>query len=310
MRARAALLALLLTSACAHRPPAAPVGWPAQTDWIVDGRTGEVSTYDAMVADLADADVVFVGEDHDNPHHHEIQRRILSSLADRRAGLGLGMEMLQKHSQPQADQFTAGSLDVDGLAKAVEWRRTWGFSFAWYRPVFEVARAHKLPLFALNADDEEVHRVSKVGLSGLSPEEKASLPELDLKDPHYREFVKTSFSSHHAMPADAFERFFAAQVLWDETMASRTVEAMKQGDKPRPMFVMAGTGHLVQRMGIPSRVERRVPGVKTRVVLPLAATKKSRPNFKKSAAEKDCDWVWVTPEPEDDLPGSQAQRSP
>lgn len=296
-RRAAVVLLLLLTGACAKKPPGAPVGWPVRAEWIVDGHDGAPSTFAAMIDDLATADVVFVGEDHDNPHHHEVQRRILSALAERRPDLALGMEMLQERSQADADRFTSGTLDVDGLAKAVEWPRSWGYPLEMYRPLFELARAKKIPLYALNADDDLVHRVGKVGPAGLGPEEKARLPELDLTSEKYRSFVKEAFGSQHQMPAEAFERFFAAQVTWDETMAARTVEAMRVGEKTRPIFVMAGNGHLVQRMGVPSRVERRVPGIRTRVVLPLAAKPRAHPDFKHSAAEKDCDWAWVTPEP-------------
>ncbi|HVO29590.1 MAG TPA: ChaN family lipoprotein [bacterium] len=296
---RRPLLALVslaaLLGGCAPRPPRAPEGWPQKTEWIVDGRTGERSSFDAMIDDLSGADVVFVGEDHDNPHHHELQKRVLDALAAKKNGMGLGMEMLQERSQKVADEFSEGKIDADALASEVDWKRTWGFPFAMYRPVLEVARAKKVALFALNADDEVVHKVSQKGLEGLTAEERAKVPELDLSSKEYRDFVREAFQGHMKMSEDRFERFFTAQVIWDETMASHTADAAKN----RPMMVMAGTGHLLRRMGIPSRVERRLPSAKTRVLLPLAAGAKDRPDFKRSAREHEADWIVVTPDAPD-----------
>lgn len=292
----ATALGALVLSGCAKHPTGAPRGWPGRAEWIVNGRTGERADFATMIDDIANADVVFVGEDHDNPHHHDLQRRILAALAERHANLGLGMEMLQERSQPVADDFTHGKIDSDGLARAVDWPRSWGFSFSMYRPILEVARARKLPLFALNADDDLVHRISKVGVDGLTAEEKARLPELDLGNQEYRAFVKEAFEGHR-ISEDGFNRFFAAQVCWDETMAARTADALHA----RPMMVIAGIGHLVRRMGIPSRVERRIPSAKTRVVLPRAANRSSRLDFKRSIDDHDADWIVITPEPDTEL---------
>src|SRR5207248_821023 len=117
------------------------------------------------------------------------------------------MEMLEVGSQAKADEFNEGKLDANALADAVDWKKTWGFPFAMYRPVIETAREKKVPLVALNAPSELVRKVAKVGVDGLSAEEKAKLPELDLTNAEYRAFVKEQFGSHHEMPPERFEKF-------------------------------------------------------------------------------------------------------
>lgn len=53
------------------------------------------------------------------------------------------------------------------------------------------------------------------------------------------------------------DRFFTAQVLWDETMAEGIVNFHTK--KPDyQVVVLAGQGHIAYGYGIPSRVERRI----------------------------------------------------
>src|SRR4028118_1600443 len=55
----------------------------------------------------------------------------------------------------------------------------------------------------------------------------------------------------------SFERFFTAQVLWDETMADKIAQFLKANPNYQ-VVVLAGTGHIIYGYGIPSRVARRL----------------------------------------------------
>lgn len=54
-----------------------------------------------------------------------------------------------------------------------------------------------------------------------------------------------------------FERFFQAQVLWDETMAEGIAKFI-QSNPGYKVVVLVGQGHIVYNYGIPSRVARRL----------------------------------------------------
>jgi uncharacterized iron-regulated protein len=67
-----------------------------------------------------------------------------------------------------------------------------------------------------------------------------------------------------------FDRFFQAQVLWDETMADRIVQIPHRpmtDRRSKTIVVLVGQGHLVYRYGIPDRVDRRRSGLKQIVIL-------------------------------------------
>lgn len=288
-----AVVLMLAGSACAHRVArGAPEGWPASADWIVDGRTGERVAFERMIDDLAQADVVFVGEDHHNPHHHEAQRRIAEALLARKPDLAVGLEMLQTDAQPVADRWSTGAIDLDAFVDETKWERTWGFPIALYRPILELVREKRIPLFALNAPERVVKRLREAGIDGLTAEERAALPEMDLSNEAHRDWVRAAMGSHHAMKIERFERAYSIQVLWDETMADSVARAA------RPMVVLAGTGHLIRRMGIPARFERRAPAQKTRVVLALPVLENTPREIRISVKQRDADWLWITPDEE------------
>ena len=99
------VLCLLLT-ACQSGVPTG-VGQPAGE--IIDLRSGQTLTAQALVERLAAAPRVIVGEQHDNPDHHQVQLWLLHALAQRRAQGSLLLEMLTPGQQAAVDQLRARS---------------------------------------------------------------------------------------------------------------------------------------------------------------------------------------------------------
>lgn len=237
---------------------------------VVDAKTRAELDGPALEARLRAARVVYVAEAHPNPHHHAVQAAIVDRAT--RAGLApsVGLEMIQRPFQAPLDAWRANQRTEDELLAGVEWADRWGFEFGLYRWVFDHARVRGLPLVALNAPRELTRKIARQGLAALSPEEKAALPELVLTDEAHRAFVRRAFEGHttggHAMPPDAFERFYTAQVTWDETMASAIAEHLAARGPDARMIVLAGLGHVARGLGIPARAARRGVGAQLTIV--------------------------------------------
>jgi uncharacterized iron-regulated protein len=233
-----------------------------------DGDTGRSLGFDEVLARARQARVVVVGEQHDDPAHHELQRRLVTALASGAPGLAVGLEMLTWKLQSSLDQYNRGDIDADGLAAGLDWPRAWGFTFELYRPIFVDGHAAGARFVALNAPRELVKAVRRKGVAGLSEQELRELPDLDLADEEHRRWFHRIFSEggHPAKPEDV-ESFYVAQVVWDETMAERTVQALDDG--ARQVVVLAGIGHVARGRGIPQRVERRRDGLRVLSVVPL-----------------------------------------
>jgi uncharacterized iron-regulated protein len=232
---------------------------------VLRGHGGtEVAEAD-FFADLAAADAICLGEAHPNPHHHWMQLMVLEHLAQAAEGkrqLGVGLEMFATPFQGVLDDFAAGKIDEAALLARTGWEERWGYDFGFYRPMIALAVAGKHALLALNAPRELAHQVNEVGLDKLSPTDKKALPELDLKDEAHRAWFEKATGGHTEGGGKSFDDFYAAQVVWDETMADTATRWLKggaKGEPPRQIAILAGVGHCLDA-AVPKRMRRRGVG--------------------------------------------------
>ncbi len=225
---------------------------------VVDSDSGDELAERNLDDKLRAAKVIYVGEEHPNPHDHAAEVEVLERAYAADPSLGLGMEMLPHSYQGSLDAYVAGTLDEAGFLAAVAWDKTWGYDFGLYKPLLDFCRAHKLPAYALNAPRELAHAVAKLGLDGLTAAQKAELPEMKPGPEMHRELVREAFAQHpHGKFDEAqFERFYAAQLVWDETMADHVAAALKAPGAPARIVVVAGEGH-TRSFAVPDRAARR-----------------------------------------------------
>ena len=300
-RSSALILVIFLVAGCATAPRAdrdrvagAQIG-----AGIYDTKTGQKLSPDELFDRLAGHSFVVVGESHDDPWQHRIQTRILREMAMRRDAVALGMEMFQRPFQDALDAYVAGQIEEATMLERTEYEKRWGFQADFYRPMWRSARQGDFPLVALNARQELSKKIAHHGLEGLNADERADVPTLDLGNQAHRAYVRKAFEQHDMEMSDQqFERFYAAQVLWDETMADTAVDFMHAHPAVETMVIVAGRAHAHRAFGIPPRIERRLEpdsGQDVVVVQPvnLARTGDKAPTLDelRSAA----DYVWVGP---------------
>ncbi len=284
-----ALASVLLTACGAATPrPNAPVA-----DRIIALPGARAVSFDALADAIAGARIVYVGEHHDRESDHRVELAVIEALYARDPSLALGLEMVQHPYQEALDAFVAGEIDEATLLERIDWSERWGFDFALYRPMLVFAREHHLPIVALNAPTELSRAIVHDGLDGLDDVQRAALPELDLTNAAHRAMIDDALREHPGLDAARLDRFYAAQVVWDETMADRAARFMAREDAPAHMVVLAGTMHVQAGLGIPSRAARR--GARPYViVMPVA---EGELDDALRADPPVADFVWVTPDP-------------
>ncbi len=243
---------------------------PAAEFWL-DLIAGEEASHEQAMADLATADVVYVGEAHTIDRHHTVQLGVLQELHARGRALVLAMEQLEARDQPTIDRFNAGELTFEQLATEMTWAKKWK-NYADYRALVEFAQQNGIPLRALNAPPEIIRAVSRGGgVAKLSSEQRAHLPpDIVLDDPIYERLLNLQLAVHLAMDPARLRSVFEAQVSRDETMAANIAAARAltgPDGQPRTVVVVAGSGHMRYGLGTPDRVRRRLPGIVDRIVL-------------------------------------------
>jgi uncharacterized iron-regulated protein len=215
-----------------------------------------------VLQQLAIADVVYLGETHDNPADHQAQLKIIQALYQKQPQLAIALEMFQRPYQPVLDRYLAGQITEAELKQQSQFDQRWGYDWEQYAPILRFAKANRLPLIALNTPTEITRKVARQGLASLTASDRQFIPpttEIRTDNNAYRRRIQKIYEEIHQSHSSSknFEQFFQAQVLWDETMADRIAQIATTHPNHQ-IVVLAGQGHIIYGDGIPSRVARRL----------------------------------------------------
>ncbi|HYA48067.1 MAG TPA: ChaN family lipoprotein, partial [Burkholderiales bacterium] len=198
---------------------------------IMAAGTGRAVAFERMIQDMRASRFVYVGETHNSLPMHEIQFQILRALYAQDRHLAIGLEMLPVTVQETLDKWSAGLLTEEELIRGVRWYVNWNFNFGFYAKLFDFAKEHRLPVYALNVPREIITKVRMRGWDALSDEEKMFIPKSpDLTNKDHRTLIRTIFESSDIPPQMKgagldmmFEGLYRGQSAWDEVMSANAV---------------------------------------------------------------------------------------
>ena len=225
----------------------------------------KTATLSSLMESLAQERVVYVGETHTAYEDHLLQLEILKGMQAQQGNLAIGVEWFQWPFQEHLDAYMAGEITEAEMLDKTGYFDRWRFDYRLYRPIIAYAREAGIPVIALNAPAELTSAISGADIAALSGDLHEMLPDsYDFSDSDYRRRLE-AFYSEHPKSGGSFEGFLQVQLTWDETMAQNVSEYLK-ADPANRMLVLAGSGHVEYRSGIPARVTRRT-GVRGKTVL-------------------------------------------
>lgn len=278
------LAGLLAQTPAAQSAPAPDPQAASQVSYVpervYDTARGAFTDFEVMLADLAKADVVFVGEQHGDPNSHRLEAAILHGLLRRGIAPTVSLEMFERDTQAALDAYLKGDRSEDDFLAV---SRPWPRYASDYKPLVETARAHQWPVIASNVPRRLAQLVAKEGtdaLDTLPPEDRPLIAsELQCPEDTYYERFTATMGSHPVAGEDKsaaeerMRRYYWSQCLKDETMAeSIAAELSREGRRPGPVVHYNGAFHSDFGLGTAERVRRRVPDRRTVVVslLPVA----------------------------------------
>lgn len=253
---------LAATTASAQGAPAAPD--PLAGRYRVYDASGRPSSLAAVVEAAADADVLFLGEIHNDAVAHALQAQFVEQLAGERE-VRLGLEMVETDVQTVLDEYLAGLIrERDWLAAGRPWA-----NYSDYRPLVETARRQGAPVVGTNAPGRYVSLISRRGpaaLDSLSEAARAWLPPLPVAPPSSAladKFTALMGGMAHGS-GPSIDGMLAAQNLRDATMAWRIAGALR----PPGALVLHvnGSFHSEGGLGIPEHLARYAPDARALVV--------------------------------------------
>lgn len=284
---------LVFSTACASsgRTATAPTSAASPAALrVYDTKAARFISFDQLIDVAAKTDVVFFGEQHDDPATHSAEAAVLAALGSRRGNVTVTLEMFERDVQPLLDQYLAGNISEKNF---LDGSRPWDRYATDYRPMVELARVHGWPVIAGNVPRRIASAVSKKGLAVLDTMNKvergySAAQNACPKDAYYAKFSET-MNGHSAgggpptaSDASAMARmtdlFYEAQCIKDETMGESIANALTKWPG-QLVYQVDGAFHSDSKLGTAARVVRRVPNAKIVVLtgVPVADLSKADP---------------------------------
>jgi uncharacterized iron-regulated protein len=203
---------------------------------------------------IADAEVVYVGETHSSRKDHAYELELIHGMIRRRIQFSVGWEMFDRTQQSDLDRFNEGRLSLAELFARTGFDKSWATYSPLYGRILETTAQAMVANIGLNASAALAHKVA-LG-EPLSPDEKKQIPtEFRIPAGAYRHFVGL-LGEHPEMNAGDLPRFFAAQNIWDQTMAKTILEFRKRNPGTK-LVVLTGRGHVQDGFGVPNYVHQK-----------------------------------------------------
>ncbi len=292
----------LLSTAClpggGRRPYTAQLT-PEPAVRIYDTRARSFVTFRQFADGIASRDLVFFGEQHNDPTTHAAEHAVLAALGERRSHVVLTLEMFERDVQALVDQYVAGAIsEKDFLAGS----RPWDNYPSDYRPMVELARVRGWPVIAANVPRRLASAVSRRGLAVLdtmNARDRGYMAKQNVcpKDAYYEKFAETMkghgagggppTAADAAAMAQMTDRFYEAQCVKDEAMGEAIADAFARAPKGSVVFQVDGAFHSDFGLGTVERARRRLPKASSVVITAVPVADLAKPEIESHTGKAD-----------------------
>ena len=263
-----AVLAVLLT-ACAGPPP--------KRDDPLIGKIYQAQSQRQIEAaelyrHMEKSRVIYLGETHDNPRHHQLELEILDTLIKQGRRPALGFEFFSIGQTSYLMQFTQSRAAAAGghgkpmtlaqLRRLLGWEsreQAWSF----YSPLLKLAKQYRLPVFGADLSAGLTGRITRVGVSGLSALESRQLYPSGFENDDYRQMMYQQFTEAHCgwSRPGLLKRLYQTWVARNDAMAMSIGEFLRERPA-QPVMMILGSGHVANNMAVYERVAHQFPGIR------------------------------------------------
>lgn len=200
--------------------------------------------------------VFFVGETHTAFSHHLNQLEIIDFLHKSGKKVAIALEIFPSQAEATLKSFTQGDISEAEMLRRTDYFNVWGYDYSLYAPILQYARDNKLDLVPLNISKDKIYKVASGEIDSL---DKNDLPKrMKLNNEEYDRKLTMIYNMHPPKSRDEnrrLEEFILSQNIWDEYMAL-SLYNYTSTHKDSHVVVIAGSGHLNKKSGIPLRYGR------------------------------------------------------
>ncbi|MEH6824469.1 MAG: ChaN family lipoprotein [Motiliproteus sp.] len=244
---------------------------------IVDGNTQAPLSYQQLLERALEADVIYLGERHDNAEHHRIQLQLLQSLIDQGLRPVVGFEFFDTAQTGYLMQYAAGRASLmqlghgsgnplspeQYLRNQLGWAERSDTDWGYYFALIELAKTHQLSLFGADLPAPLKLRLSRANLDGLTAVEQQQLTMMPLVDGDYKSFMYARFRAGHCGwgMEPLLTRLYRTWQERNYRMASSVV-AMSNAERQGPVVMILGGGHTEHNWAVVAQVQQQQPQLK------------------------------------------------
>lgn len=211
----------------------------------------------AFIEAARDADIVVLGETHDNPDHHAAQAEIVAALAP----AALVLEMIPQEREAAVNELRAAGAERAALAEALDWADSGWPDFDLYAPILEAAPGARV--FGAGQPVADVRRAMLEGAAGVfGPDAAIYGLDSDLAPEEQARREGEQAEAHcNALARETLPGLVEAQRFRDAGLADATLWAriMTGGGQ---VVVITGSGHADKAHGMPAMIALAEPEAK------------------------------------------------
>jgi uncharacterized iron-regulated protein len=246
-----------------------------------------------MFQSLASYQVILLGENHGFQTHKDQHMEILNDLKNRGFQIHVGLEFFYYPDQALVDQYRDQTLSESDFLSRINWGSP---SFDYYRD--QAVFGDKT--WALNAPRWLTSHVAKFGLGSLGEELSRLMPPNFAmgRESYKQRFEKAIGGGGHFSDPEILNRYFAAQSIWDDTMAWNIQKIISENPDIK-LVVIVGEFHTQYGGGLGDRLKAR--GVQQVTTVSQVRTEGlSEDQIQESIMPHPdygprADWIWAKP---------------
>lgn len=198
---------------------------------ILETQTGKNISPNELVEALSRAEIVLIGEQHDNLKHHEAQEWLLQQTANQRGSVILEMLVPEQEAllgEMQTYLLNGGSTGKRSLAEKINWNMSWDWSQ--YQSLIYTLLHQKALLLAGSPSRKDLAQQTQFIPSGTNA-----------GNPAVRQSLTALMDTHHG----EVKHLVAMQQYKDFKMSTVLLNA------PKPAWLIAGNIHVSKQLGVP-----------------------------------------------------------
>jgi len=285
--------AMMLFAGLTHAQPLLHADHPL-VGKLWDMRSRSYMDEATLLGRIDKANVLLLGETHDNPVHHELQQKLLQARLESGARPALLMEQFDTERQAALDLALAGSNRDAALNTADTLTKGWDWKY--YRPLLATALDYKLPVIAANISRERERPVVRQGFAAFDAADLKRMAVDKVWSEGRQKYLARLIEEAHCgqIGADLRDGLVRGQRLRDAVMADAALSNIGRG-----VVGIVGSGHARRDIGVPIYLAARDPGARIYSIgfIEVSPEKTAPEAYETERATGDVpyDVIWFTP---------------